>query len=179
MAFKGASNEAVEKYVKEMSDSMVRRVSFKDDPEKDICFLEAAVLSPGKGYTEELDISDQIEVELKYRVRRPLEGTNVSMALSRDGIVLLRSWDTDKSPELHVYREAGIYTARIVMPLNIFSPGIYSITVSAGRPGLEASARHADCLFFELKMLKDDVHGTGIYRDTMFAIPLVWNQTLN
>jgi len=177
MAFQGSSGEAVEKYVKEMSDSMVRRVSFKDDPEKDICFLEAAVLSPGKGDSEDLDISDQIEIEIKYRIRKPLQGSNIAMAVSHDGITIIRSWDIDKSPELFHYREAGDYTARIALPMNILGPGIYSIYLSAGIVGVGPIVTYNDCLFFELKVMSlREIDHAGYTRDTLLVIPLQWRQ---
>lgn len=174
VAFQGSPSEAVEAYLRDMSESVTRRAFFKDDPTKSVSILQAAIVSPGKEDTGRLDVSDPIEIQIHYCVKQDIVGSNLSLAVSRDGVMLFRSWDIDSNPKLFELREAGNYDVRVALPRGLLAPGRYSVYLGAGCPGVGVILQHNDCLFFELESLKDDSSHLSYSRGGMLVMPLKW-----
>jgi lipopolysaccharide transport system ATP-binding protein len=175
--FQGDASNAVSEYLAKVSESASRRIRFPESENKEITILEAAVVSPFKSDTEELDISDPIEIQIHYRVRQKISGSNLSLAVNRDGVVVFRSWDIDHEPQLYEFREQGEYYASIKLPIQLLAPGRYSVYLAAGRPGIGAIVKHEDCLFFELKAFTDDLSHKSNSRGGIIAPELKWEIT--
>ena len=172
--FQGEASNAVSEYLAKVSESTSRRIRFKDSENKEITILEAAVVSPFKSDTEELDISDPIEVQIHYRVRQKISGSNLALAVNRDGVVVFRSWDIDHEPRLFESRQAGDYYVVIKFPTNLLNAGRYYVSLSYGLPGIRPLGKHEDCLFFELKAFTDDLSHKSNSRGGIIAPKLKW-----
>jgi lipopolysaccharide transport system ATP-binding protein len=172
--FQGDASNAVSEYLAKVSESASRRIRFPESENKEITILEAAVVSPFKSDTEELDISDPLEIQIHYRVRQKISGSNLSLAVNRDGVIVFRSWDIDHEPQLYEFREEGEYYASIKLPIQLLAPGRYSVYLAAGRPGIGAIVKYEDCLFFELKAFTDDLSHMSSSRGGIITPYLKW-----
>jgi len=172
--YQGSIEDAIDKYVSGISTSVAHRVTYDIDPIKPISILEVEVESPGKHYGEAWDISDPITLTIKYHVKFDIKGVNISVALSREGVVLFRTWDIDDNIDLLRLRKAGNYSARISLPQNVLNSGIYTIYIAAGQPGIGAIIQYPDCLIFELDNLKNDSSQKSYSRGGIFRFPIKW-----
>jgi lipopolysaccharide transport system ATP-binding protein len=178
-AFDGDSDAAVRTYLKDSSSGTARRVFFNDDPDLPIVIRQVVLTSPGKSDSDALDISDALHVEIHYHVRQDIRGTNLAFALKRDGVVLFRSWDIDADQGVFEMRRRGDYVSRVALPRRLLPPGVYSIYVAAGQPGVGAITQLDDCLVFELKNLFHDASHASYSRGGLLIVPLVWETGRN
>jgi len=176
--FSGGCSEAVSHYLRAVVSSDMRIVKFELPPKQTpppIWIDEVTIEAKGKGARDPLDVSDKLNLVMRYRVTEPLRGTNLHFALKKDGMLLFHSWDTDKLGLSGAIREPGVYTARIELPAFVLTPGLYTVDVGAGRPGAGAFVRHRDCLGF---MLHDSVSGAthkSYTRGGLLRLTLAWD----
>jgi len=173
--FDGSSELGVMKYLMASASSVERKIIYVDNPNLPIVIREISVSANGKFAHDILDISDQLSVGLVYQVKEDIKGTNISVSLLRDGVALFRSWDIDKNQQVFDIRKKGTYHARIALPERLLSPGYYTITVSAGRPGVGVIDKHEDCIAFELENYSTDTTHKSLSRGGLISIPLFWD----
>jgi len=174
IVYRGTIEDTVDRYISGVSTSVTRRATYNIDPKKPISILEVTVDSPDKCNDEALDISDPIVLKIKYHVKDDITGTNISVALCQDGMVLFRTWDIDDNINLFRLRKAGDYLANIYIPQDILNSGIYTVYVAAGQPGIGAIVQYSDCLIFELENLKSDLSQKSYSRGGIFRLPIKW-----
>lgn len=171
--FDGVYDTAIQKYLR-CSNSETRRGVFTDKPETIICFQEVSVYSPGKSEMAHLEITDQIIVELRYRVRQRIKGSNLSFTLKREGVILYRSWDIDTNQDVFSVREPGAYVVQLALPYQLLTPGTYSIDIAAGQSGIGIIDQHKDCLVFDLENNIIDASHLGFSRGGFLIVPIEW-----
>lgn len=175
--FDGNSDTAVLKYMQGLASDSSRRTRFLENPNLPIFIRGVAISATGKNEIEPFDINDELCVDIDYSVRSDIRGTNISFALKRDGILLFRSWDVDMNQKLLKLRNKGEYTTRLILPKGLFTPGIYSVYVAVGQPGVGAITQHDDCVTFEIENLSDDASHSSYSRGGLLKMPLHWNTT--
>ncbi len=172
--FMGSADEAIDYYLRNITSSTSRMVSFPQDPSRDIDIQSAYVYTLGKDETDTFDVADQLTVEITYVVRAPVRGSNLSFALSRDGTLLFRSWDIDLNRTAFEMRQPGSYVARLHLPQGILLPGLYSIYLAAARPKVGPYAVYPDCLVFEIENNSEDWTHTSFSRGGEIMMRLNW-----
>jgi len=169
------ASEAIDTYIGNISKSIVRKIIFDDDPNLPINILEVKVNSPSKSNSEVLDISDPIDIEVCYRVKEDIKGTNVAINVMWNDTLLFRTWDIDSNQALFSLRKCGYYVAQISLPPKMLMPGRYTLDVNAGHPGIGTIVDHPQCISFELENNKMDLTKCSYSRGGMINIPLTWN----
>jgi lipopolysaccharide transport system ATP-binding protein len=175
--FVGSSYDAIEYYLRNTSNSTDSWISFSEDPSRDIDILSVMVVSPEKGSGNTFDVSDGLEISIEYLVRKDCKGAVLSLALSRDGILVFRSWDTDMNKAAFQCRSSGRYVTRIRLPEGLFAPGLYSISIVAGRPRSGIIVAYRDCLVFEIENIREDWTHMSFSRGGMLVLRLPWEVT--
>jgi lipopolysaccharide transport system ATP-binding protein len=174
VSFDGEVTTAVNLYIKNASTNVNRKVYFPENINTPISIQQVAIFPKGKSEEDIIDVSDQLFVEIHYKVNQKIKSANISFALKRDGIVLFRSWDTDIEQEMFDFREIGCYTSVLELPKNLFAPGRYSIYVGVGQPGAGVLAQHDDCLAFEIDNTSTNSSRLSYSRGGLLNIPIQW-----
>lgn len=169
----GSIEKIVDKYIKGSTKKTSRIVSWENNKKKPISITGLRVKADNKTEEHLLDINDNIKIIIDYTVNEDIKGTNLSFALSKDGIVLLRSWDIDSNKKLFTIRKAGKYTAEFYLP-NFLQPGTYSITVSAGQAGIAGFEKKEDGLVFEIDNITIDGTKQSFTRGGIIRSNIVW-----
>lgn len=173
----GDTDEVVEFYLKTATSEKSREAVFEDNPSKSCQILKIAVTSPGKSDFDSLDISDEIAVEAKFRVRQDMKGSIMMMSVYREGTLIFNSFDTDLDKKTFELRKAGDYVSKIILPKHLLAAGRYSISVSSGWPYLGAIDSHPDVVAFEIEELSEDMthQSYAKHRGGILIMPLNWN----
>jgi lipopolysaccharide transport system ATP-binding protein len=79
----------------------------------------------------ESEIKKDLILNMEYRIDQTLKGLVVASLVSREGMPIMYSYDTDADESLWT-REKGIYQAKVVLPFSIFKEGSYTISVLMG-----------------------------------------------
>jgi lipopolysaccharide transport system ATP-binding protein len=178
ITFQGSATDAVENYMKSISGNDICNVSFPENIKNAITILEAAIFSPELGNCISFDLSDMIGIELCYKVREDIKGTNIQISIERDNITVFRSWDIDLNPSAFELRKMGTYIAKIVLPKNLLAIGKYQVSILSGRPGVTVIENHYQCLSFDVANIKEDRHISSYSRSgTLIVMPLDWEIT--
>jgi lipopolysaccharide transport system ATP-binding protein len=87
----------------------------------------AALKSPAGDNVSKVELGDSAILEIEYVIQRPQREMVMEVLLSRNGVPLLNSFDTDTADTLRQRRAPGRYRARLVLPLQYFKEGAYTI----------------------------------------------------
>jgi len=169
----GEIEEITNLYLKGNSDQTLRLVNFKSRNSSTISINSLSIAAEGKEKNDIFDITDSLVLRISYEVHRDMKGTNISFALNKEGILLFRSWDIDKNPELFLNRKKGSYKAKIKLP-SFLTPGNYTINLSAGRTNIGPIFKYEDCLSFDVENVIIDGSATSFTRGGMIRTDLVW-----
>jgi len=176
----GNVQEVITSYLHEPQHLNTRHAIFDDDLHQLACILEVELICPGKDCYAILDISDQLEIHIKYAVHRNATGVNIALSLSRDGTVLFNSFDIDTDPGLFESRRAGIYSAQISLPHRLFKAGCYSVSIGIGYPNIAIIDSKPDAISFALAEISEDttIKSYSKSRPGELLLSLNWNSTL-
>jgi hypothetical protein len=103
--------------------------------------------------------SDTVLV-LEYLVRQEILGLSVGVEISKDGIPLVYSLDTDvDDSSLSEITQPGRYRAKVVLPTGLLKEGTYGIRTNAGDAagGLAEPRRSSAYLAFSIVNTKFDL----------------------
>jgi lipopolysaccharide transport system ATP-binding protein len=169
----GEIEAIVDLYIKGDNGISVRSITWENNPNKPICITGVNVVADNKTEEQLLDINDKIKVLIEYNVNETIINSNISFGLSKDGILLFRSWDIDSNPENFTIRKSGQHTAELTMP-DFLQPGIYSIYAACGRPGIGAIDVRDDALTFEIENVSTDGSMQSFSRGGLIRTYLNW-----
>jgi len=173
----GNTDDVIEFYLKSSMVQKSRRAVFADDPKKANQILQVAVVSPGKSDIDSLDISDEIAIEVKFRVRHEMKGSIMMLSMYREGTLIFHSFDTDLDQNSFELRKPGDYVSKIILPKHLFTAGRYSVSVSSGWPFLGPIDSRPDAAVFELEEISEDTAHKSYakHRGGLLIMPLNWN----
>jgi lipopolysaccharide transport system ATP-binding protein len=98
------------------------------------CSITKLRLLRGDGTeTSEFDLSDSVTLEITYRVSQPLNQLQITATLSRNGVDVVHSFDTDSASEIGSTLP-GQYRATYSVPPMFLKAGSYNVRVTAGTP---------------------------------------------
>jgi lipopolysaccharide transport system ATP-binding protein len=115
-------------------------------------------------------------LEIDYVIDRPLRDTTVEILVSRNGVPLLNSFDTDTDDGLRKRREPGRYRAQLDLPLQHFKEGAYAIEfrIHANKQSLVDPLA---ILTFDVVNYRRDLTHRSYRTDRPgeYALDIVWN----
>lgn len=83
--------------------------------------------------SSEFDLSEQVSIEMTYRVLEPLNQLQMTATLSRNGVDIVHSFDTDSLSEIG-WTQPGEYRATYSLPPMFLKAGEYAVRLTAGTP---------------------------------------------
>lgn len=180
------SSGDIESVVNQYQDSFIdanEKRSFcasKKDEKYDIQILEGRVFSGNENNQVKFDVFDEIKLEIIYLVHKKLIGSNVNIEIRRNGTLLGMSFDTDFNTKLIDCRKPGLYNCIINLPLGIFRPGFYTVTIGAGILNDRIIQRLENILSFEIQLLSHPSSFVSYAdkRPGIISLPLIWKEVV-
>jgi len=169
----GDIEEITNLYLKGNSDQTSRFVNFESRNSGTISINSVSIAAEGKGKNDVFDVTDSLILTISYQVHKDLRGTNMSFALNKEGVLLFRSWDIDKDPDLFLNRKKGNYKTNIKLP-PFLTPGNYTVNLAAGMPNVGPICKYEDCLSFDVENVIIDGSTSSFTRGGMIRTDLVW-----
>lgn len=93
------------------------------------------------------DLGEPVWLGIEYVIARPVSSVTLAMLLSRNGVPLVYSYDTDVDEALRERREAGTYRVRLRLPCEHFKEGGYGVELKIGWNRVEISDPRATLAF--------------------------------
>jgi lipopolysaccharide transport system ATP-binding protein len=183
MAFAGSAEGGVRFYLEQAEgkqDTKRSRV-FDLDDSLPMQVLEVC-LGGRKGDSQSLfDIKDDICIAMRYRVRSPLQGASPAFWVSRNGVELLCSFESDKGRLDSFSLVPGDYHVRAVLRGGLLKAGHYSVTVGTGQVGRGPFDTHRDVMSFQVEALSEDTCSKGYdqKRGGVIIAPVIWGNADN
>jgi lipopolysaccharide transport system ATP-binding protein len=133
----------------------------------------------GRRQTSAIDQFSPLYLAIRYIVREPLVGCNISVKLVYQGMNLFLSFDTDEDLSLLERRDPGHYQATIPLPAELLKPGRYTIGLNSGIINLARRPEHQlfeNLLAFEVReAFATSLKGYAPHRSGAIALRLDWN----
>jgi len=172
--FYGDTANAIQNYFSQFSDKSSRTIFFDDIPDKPITVLRVSISDNSNNDYENFDINSTITIEINYRVKRDISGTNIALSVIRDGLNILWTFDIDQEKHFFYSREKGEYYSKILLPAGILGIGLYSLYIDTAIYNKGHITRYPDCLIFKIENYTLDLMNSANL-GAMVNIPLQWN----
>ncbi len=171
----GASPDVISQYV----ESVLPRqrggeCRIEENSELPSQILGVAVVDQHGSLVSSVELWEQVCVRLDYVVRSRLVGTNLVVAVGRDGQTVFNSFDTDLSPEFFERRDAGRYRALVPLPKGLLKPGTYSVSAGTGFTSKSRIDFHQDVVSFEVVAHDVDITHKSYSRSAEVMVQLRW-----
>ncbi|RUL87164.1 ABC transporter ATP-binding protein [Tautonia sociabilis] len=179
LVFEGAVADCIEYYENANGASQdVGIVRFEEEETKSINILEVKLINSTGRCCTSIDQFEPLDARITYRVRRPVSGRNLSIALSYKGERVFVSFDTDMNPERLSSRTPGDYEDVVALPTKLLKAGLFSITVTTGTVNghnVTDMQRFENCLRFEIRETADStLKSYSPTRPGCIAVRLPW-----
>ena len=172
----GPTAEVVKSHLKRcLPNNIGNIVRMPEQSELSFQITSIAVMNSQGKPIQAIGIWEEAGLEIEFRVREPLTGSNLSITVSRDGFPIFNSFDTDLSPESSQSRPAGSYRATVTLPSGLLAPGTYTVSVSTGFTSVAALDRHLDAVSFEVTADEEDLLHKSYSRDAAVVARIPWN----
>ena len=176
LLYQGETDKAISEYLKNIDDNIANAVDFEVDEKLDLSFARIEVVSLNNENHSMIDVNDEMEVRITYRINRDLKNSHVSLIVKKSDTALFTTFDTDLSQELAGTRSPGLYLARVKLPRKFLKPGNYTLWLSSQRKGVGMIDRKGDILSFQISELRDEFSGKGYSTECpgTLIVPLKW-----
>ncbi len=172
---------AIDQYLN-ISNNTSSKTHFEIDNNSNLSIqiLGGRILNNSGLTQDQFDVYEQIIIEIKYAVNKPVQGAIVNFELKKNGSDLFWSFDTDKNPELLDQREIGAYICRVKLPSPLLKPGTYQITMGTGIANSLKIHHVEDALHFEVDFLSasSSFLSFSSRRSGSIALSLDWYSSL-
>jgi lipopolysaccharide transport system ATP-binding protein len=136
----------------------------------------AALKTPAGDVTNQIEMGEDALLEVDYVVERPVRDVSMEILVSRNGIPLINSFDTDAEEGLREKRDAGRYRALLRLPLQQLKEGSYTIELAIlwNRQNLIDPRA---VLAFDIACYRRDLTHRSYRTDRpgQYAIDIAWN----
>jgi lipopolysaccharide transport system ATP-binding protein len=151
----GETSRIISQYINDAlpeDDNDIPVRMFPDAPEKPAVIRRVAVIADDGRPKRSFGMDAQIWIEIDYELKHNARDCMVLFAISRDGIYIYQSHDTDRNEHLLEGREAGYYQARVRLPKSLLTAGTYLVYagISIGFTGQYGHDGRPDALSFEI-----------------------------
>jgi len=172
----GKVTEVVSRYLLAVTDSSGHSRTFPLDPSKHLQILSVAVTDETGQPVSKLNVGSGIYLDVHYQVHRPVTGANLAIAISRNGMDIFCSFDTDSNPQFLEKRNPGIYQYRVALPTQVLKAGLYSVNVDAGIINRAPIDNHRDAVCFRIEECEENTafKGYAENRTGVLRLPVVW-----
>ena len=174
--YQGETDKAISEYLKNIDDNIANSVEFELDDKLDLSFAKIKIVSLNSESHSMIDVNDEIEVRITYRINRELKNIRITLIVKRSDTPLFTTFDTDLSQELLGKRCPGLYMARVRLPRKLLKPGNYTLYLNSYKYGVGSIDRKGDVLSFQISELRDEFSGKGYSTEYPGALilPLKW-----
>lgn len=127
----GATNEVVEEYMAESEAFEISEVAsqeYPDNPKKPAVIRRVAIVDKDGSPSRNFGLDSVISVEIDVVLKEQLQEVVIIAAVSREGIYLFQTHDSDLDESLLGARQPGYYRATFSLPRRLLTAGVYSVT---------------------------------------------------
>jgi len=141
-------------------------------------YVARAVLKSRDGHAvaAKVEMGEPATLEIEYVIERPQRDLTMEILVSRNGVPLLASFDTDTENRLRERREPGRYRAHLELPLGAFKEGAYTIEfpIHANKQSLVDPLA---VLAFDIVNYRRDLSHRSyrIDRQGQYGLDIAWN----
>jgi lipopolysaccharide transport system ATP-binding protein len=173
------TNATVTAYLNEnVAENIEEAITFQNNSELPFFIRKVALIDKNNISSRHYYINSPIFIDIEYVVRETLSQSFVIFNISREGIKIFQSHDTDLNPQLIGIRQSGIYHARVQLPKKLLASGRYQLSVKAaiGPNGEFGYDSHDDILNFYIDDIDDETLFKGYRKDrnTLIITELNW-----
>ncbi len=167
-------DQYIERSVSNRSHTFVNQA--REDSQTKARLIEARVLGKQKEPCALLPVDQAASIALVWQLKVSVPFLRVGVEITNtNGVVVLSSMDTDTTGLHGKPRQPGVYQETMSMPPFLLMPGIYSVKVFAGMPGIERIMEMEDILEFEVTEHHTHLsHVPSARRSGYIAAPLQW-----
>jgi len=153
-------------------------ITFQNNSKLPFFIREVALIDENNVSSRHYYINSKIFIDIEYVVRETISQSFLIFAISREGIKIFQSHDTDLNPQLIATRQPGIYRARVQLPQKLLASGKYQLSVRAaiGPNGEFGYDSHDDILNFYIDDIDDETMFKGYRKDrnTLIISEISW-----
>jgi lipopolysaccharide transport system ATP-binding protein len=171
----------IESYINEIKGKKDKISRFSYDKNKPLQILDVMVTNGAGEPTEIFDISESISIKIDYQVNTQANNTNIALILSRNGVELLCSFDTDAISKNLERRSLGRHSIIAKIPQKLLKAGCYSLSVGTGQINSGTTYEdHKDITTFEILELSEDTSFKGYCqrRNGLIIAPIEWQEKM-
>jgi lipopolysaccharide transport system ATP-binding protein len=171
----GDTSSVVSKYLSDISPATGSECSFPPDQSKKAQIRRVTIMDQNLNQKTQFDVFEQVVIEIEYEVREELFGSMVALILSRQGIELFRSFDTDTNRKIFDKRLPGHYRTRVNLPCPL-KAGAYVLGVHTGIASRQGIDLRDNIVSFDVKELSFNPgsYGYASHRAGIIATLLTW-----
>lgn len=131
--FIGEASEAINHYLSFSRDLAIKKINkFEIDNTTPIQVEELFIADSNGNLISEIELGEDVTLFIKYVVLQDVTDSVMAFMLTKDGMPVLYSYDTDLNVPLRQYRKAGRYFAKVKLPTSIIKEGMCEIKVMIG-----------------------------------------------
>jgi lipopolysaccharide transport system ATP-binding protein len=165
MVADGGVSDVLSQYSRLIASHQGQQAELRSDPNLPCSILRVAITGPNEKTGTVFDLSDELTLTVTYEVKERQFGLQLATTLSRNGIPLLQTFDTDNDEGIPV-REPGLYEACYVIPGMFLKAGMFTVDLTLGTPqqlfqSFESIAQ------FDIEELSTNAHMKGYRRDRL------------
>jgi lipopolysaccharide transport system ATP-binding protein len=173
----GPVSDVLSEYSKLLASHHGQQAELQPDPSLPCSILRVAISGPQEQTGTAFDLADELTLTVTYEVNQRQYGLQLAVTVSRNGIPLLQTFDTDDEVEIPV-REPGIYEARYVIPGMFLKAGMYTVDLGIGTPERLVQTFEGIAQF-DIEELSTNAHMKGYRRERVGHViaPGRWETT--
>jgi hypothetical protein len=174
--YDGPSAEAVNRYLMTIGEDTGHIALFDPSAVCPFYVTEVSALDAEGRLSGKFDISEEIQIRIKYTVSQNVRSSNLAFLLSRNGTEIFCTFDTDEMSELLECRPAGSYEYRLLIPQRILKAGLYTVTLACGYVNKQTLQTYRDAIAFRVEETSEDTSERGYKegRPGMLISPARW-----
>ena len=159
----GPVSRVLDEYAELMSVTGGSHAPLERDPRLDASIVGVQMREPGGSARGTFDLSEPIEIAVRFDVSSRLHGYQLTVGLLRNGVRIIHTFDTDELTEIPA-RDPGQYEACWRVPAMTLKAGRYTVDVGAGTP--ERHMQQFDAIAsFEIDERTMNTHAKGYRGD--------------
>lgn len=170
----GDITEIVDLYLMGDGKNTARVVRLDHNPEKPLSITEISICAEGQNPDSVFDITDKLNVRIRYAVNEDVRGVNIALTVNKDGYTLFSTWDIDNDLDLFTMRKKGEYITELTLP-DYLKAGTYTLTVACGRPGIGSFTVLEDVITFDIENIKVDGSHKSVSRNGLIKTNVSWH----
>ncbi len=128
----GTPDEVISYYIRGLK-SESKEVILEEEGNLAMQIVKMRLEDANDNLVSETEIGNDVALAVEYVVKREILGLSVGVEISKDGIPLVYSLDTDvDDSSLSGITQPGRYRAKVVLPTALLKEGTYGIRMSSG-----------------------------------------------